>query len=281
MTADAPRADPAFQFLQSIASDLASKRISFPTFADATFRIRRAADDPATDTETLSRVVSADPLVSARVVQMANAAAFGPLPKPIGDVKTAIARIGYTMVKSVAVAVSLQQLLSSKESRAFPKRAEAAWRHSIAVAALANLLARKLTRQNPDEALFAGLVHDIGYFYLLSRAPRFPGIDATPGVLDGILEEWHGPIGASVLHSFSLSDATLEAVAEHENGVGAFPMRTLGDVVKTANALTASTNPIHLVRHAIPPPPAVDASITELVAASQAELRALEADLSK
>jgi putative nucleotidyltransferase with HDIG domain len=218
--------------------------------------------------------------VSARVVQMSNAAAFGPLPKPIGDVKAAIARIGFAMVKSVAVAVALQQLLAAKDSRAFPKRAEAAWRHSLAVAALAHLLARRLTRIVPDEALFAGLVHDIGYFYLLSRAPRYPGIEAA-GTLDGILEEWHGPIGASVLHSFNLSDATLEAVAEHENGIGHFPMRTIADVVKTANALTAATNPIHLVRHEVPPAPAVDASITELVVSSQAELRAMEAELSR
>ena len=40
----------------------------------------------------------------------------------------------------------------------------------------ARVLARRVTRQNPDAAFFAGIVHEVGSFYLISRAADFPGL---------------------------------------------------------------------------------------------------------
>ena len=103
------------------------------------------------------------------------------------------------------------------------------------VAAVAYVLAKRLSRINPDEALFAGLVHDIGHFYLLSQAKHYPELEQDPEELMHVLAEWHPSIGRAVLHEFQLSEGVLEAVAEHENGHYRMPLRTLPDLVTLAN----------------------------------------------
>lgn len=267
--------DVAFRFLKDIAADLSAREVSFPTFLDATLRIRRAVDDPSVDTDTVARAVSSEPLVSAKIVQVANSAAVNPGGKPVSDVRSAIARVGFVTIRTVAVAVAVQQLRSSGELAKYARRAELAWNHSVEVAAHAYFIAKKTTRLNPDEALFAGLVHDIGYFYLLSKAGRYPELDGNPEMLDAGLAEWHAPIGQSVLHGFGLSDAALEAVAEHEIGRVRTPMRTLLDVVTLANLICARTNPVFLSKAAVAPPVPQDAPLAAALAEAQADIRGL------
>jgi HD-like signal output (HDOD) protein len=116
------------------------------------------------------------------------------------------------------------------------------------VAAVAHALAKRLSRINPDEALFAGLVHDIGHFYLLSQAQHYPEFEQDPDELANVLAEWHPSIGRAVLHEFQLSEGVLEAVAEHENGRYRMPLRFLPDLVTLANLVCGATNPVAAYR---------------------------------
>ena len=236
----------AFRFLKDIAADLSKREVTFPTFANATLKIRRALEDPAIAAERVAHLVASEPLLAAKLVQISNSAAVNPGGKPVADVRTAVTRVGFDTVRSVAVAVAMDQLRVADDMNKYAPRAERAWSHSLQVAALSYVIAQKLTRINPEEALFAGLVHDIGYFYLLARAGKYPELDNDPATLDAVLADWHAPIGQTVLHSFKLPEATLNAVAEHENGRYQMPARTLVDVVTLANLVAAQTNPIHL-----------------------------------
>jgi putative nucleotidyltransferase with HDIG domain len=265
----------AFRFLQDIASDLSKRDVTFPTFANATLKIRRALEDPAINAERVARVVASEPLLAAKLVQIANSAAVNPGGRPVGDVRTAITRVGFETVRSVAVAVAMDQLRVADEMRKYAQRAEVAWSHSLQVAALSYVLAQKITRMNPEEALFAGLVHDIGYFYLLARATHYPELDADPAALDDVIADWHAPIGQTVLHSFGLSDATLAAVAEHENGHYKMPARTLADIVTLANLVAAQTNPIHLRAGARLPDTLDEPEVSKVLADASAEIRSL------
>jgi hypothetical protein len=118
-------------------------------------------------------------------------------------------------------------------------------------------------------------VHDIGYFYLLSQASKYPELDGNPAMLDDVLAEWHAAIGQTVLHAFSVSDSTLAAVADHENGQYQKPPRTLSDVVTIANLVSAQTNPIHLRAGATPPGRLNEPEIFKALADASGEIRSL------
>lgn len=269
---------PAFRFLQALAADLARAKVAFPTFSQATIKVRAALDQPGVDSDRLANVISTEPLLAARLVQMANSVALNPGGRPVGDVRSAILRIGLATVRSVAVAVAIEQLRAEGRSPALQSFAEAAWRHSVGVAAVAYVLAKGLSRINPDEALFAGLVHDIGHFYLLSQAQHYPELEREPDQLMHVLAEWHPSIGRALLHEFNLPDAVLEAVAEHENAHYRMPLRSMPDLVTLANLVCGATNPVATYRAA-----AADArfepEVVSVLADSKTEIDALASAL--
>jgi putative nucleotidyltransferase with HDIG domain len=250
MPQDANTGQRSYRFLQDLARDLSTKQISFPTFTGATIRVRRALADPEIDTEKLARAISSEPLLPARLIRIANSAALNPSGKSIADVPSAVMRIGHDVVRSTAVAVAMEQLKAAKDVQAFHEQTEWIWRHSLEVAAIAYVLAKTRSRLNPDEALFAGLVHDIGRFYLLSRVSAYPELAQDQGELDGLIQEWHSSIGQALLHEFALSEATLQAVAEHEHHPIVYPPRQLVDVIAVANRLARHVNPPTYVPHA-------------------------------
>jgi putative nucleotidyltransferase with HDIG domain len=169
--------------------------------------------------------------------------------KPVSDVRSAVMRVGHDVVRSTAVALAMEQLKAAKDVQAFHEQAEWIWRHSLEVAAIAYVITKKHTRLNPDEALFAGLVHDIGRFYLLSRATAYPELVDHPGELDALIQEWHPSIGQAVLHEFDLAEPTQKAVAEHEHHPAAYPPRQLVDVITLANRVAVHANPPKYAEH--------------------------------
>jgi len=234
-----PVADPAAQrfcdFLNHLSQDLADGNINFPTFAEATLKIREALNDPDLDVTRLAQIISSEPLLPAKLVRTANSVAFNPGGAVIADVRSAVIRLGHRMVRSIALTVSLEQLQSAAEFKSVRRHAEEVWRHSITVAAVAHVVAQRMTTLNPDEALFAGVVHDIGKFYLLSRAARYDDLISSDAELEELLLDWHASIGQAVLATLEVPDTVLSAVNEHELGGYAMPPQTLADVVVIAN----------------------------------------------
>ena len=116
------------------------------------------------------------------------------------------------------------------------------WEHTASVAALARVIARRVTRQNPDAAFFAGIVHEVGSFYLLARASTFPGL------LGSDLELWHGEgeaaVGRAVLQALQAPAHIVEAMETLWSGFLAMPPSSLGDTLLLADELSPVESPI-------------------------------------
>jgi HD-like signal output (HDOD) protein len=263
----------SFRILEDIARDLSGDEITFPTFLDVTFQIRGALKNPNLTVDQLSLLVGAEPLMSAKVIRLANSAALNPTGRTIGDVKTAITRVGMEAVRTISFAVAMEQLLGSKKMAPFEWISQRLWEHTIHVAALCRVLARKIAKINPDEAMFSGLVHDIGVFYLLSRATNFPDLIENRPELYELLVHWHDNIGHALLAALGLGEELLGAVLEHEVERQVPAIKTLADVLfvanKLANLKTSWRNPEELA----------DADLTGLASLFNAEaIKALLAE---
>jgi HD-like signal output (HDOD) protein len=227
----------SFRILKDIAHDLSGSEISFPTFLDVTFQIRGALKNPNLTVDQLSVLVGAEPLMSTKVIRLANSAALNATGRTIADVKSAITRVGMEAVRTISFSVAMEQLLGSKKMAPFEWISQLLWEHTIHVAALCRVLARKVGRINPDEAMFAGLVHDIGVFYLLSRATNFPELIEDKVELYELLVDWHDNIGHALLAAMGLGDDLLGAVLEHEIERPVASIKTLADLLFVANKL--------------------------------------------
>ena len=228
--------------LDTIAADATRGDIVFPTHTDIALRVQRLLDDPDCAIDALGKLVSAEPLLSARVLGIANSIAYNPGGRTITDLKNAISRLGFATLRALAAAVIVRQmkeLASSDQQRVLAAKL---WEHTAHVAALARVIARRVTRQNPDAAFFAGIVHEVGSFYLIARASDFPGL------LDADLEAWHGDgeasVGRAVLGALGVPANVLGAMESLWAGFLALPPVSLGDTLLLADQLSPVESPI-------------------------------------
>ena len=230
-----------FQMLEDIARELSSGSVVFPTCFDAALRLRKELQNPDLPIPRMVKVVALEPLVATRLMQMAGSVLYSPDGTPARDLQAAIHRLGVELVRTSALAIAMSQLLRAKETAVFGDFAKALWGHSIRTAAATRLLAQTYTRINPDQALLAGLVHDLGAFYMLYRAAQYEELRVRPGTVKHVMLQWHEGIGVSLLSALGLPEDIVNAVTDHDQPRSLpDPLRTLGDLVYVGNLLAGS-----------------------------------------
>ncbi|MBS1190720.1 MAG: putative signal transduction protein [Rhodocyclaceae bacterium] len=225
-----------FRILEDIAQDL-SGDINFPTCLDAAVVVRNTLKDANVSLEKVAQVISVEPLIASKLLRLANSIPYNPSGKPISDLKAAISRLGFEAVRTTSLAVAMDQMLRSRQLEVFANLAKLTWEHSLQVAAISRVLARRLGRVNPDEALLAGMVHDIGIFYLLYRAAKYPAYQEDQAAVVELVVGWHESIGESLLHLLGLPERIVDAVRDHERPCGTDTPFSLRDVLYFANLL--------------------------------------------
>jgi HD-like signal output (HDOD) protein len=109
------KADPAFEFVKQLGNELASNDFDLPPFPDIALRVREALNDPGVSIDTLSRIAVSEPVLTARLMRMANSAMLHRGTLEITNLKTAISRIGLDMVHNAAVSLALNQAFPARE----------------------------------------------------------------------------------------------------------------------------------------------------------------------
>lgn len=226
-----------FQMLEDIAREL-SGDVVFPTSFDIVMRLRKALQDPDISREQIVALITLDPLLSARILALANSAFYNPGGAPIRDLPRAIDRLGLQAVRTTALAIAMKQLLLARGVVASQEQADRLWQHSLRSASAAYVVARRLTRINPDEALLAGMVHDIGAFYMIYRASQYEELVLRPETTRYLVIRWHESVGHSLAISLGLPEAIADAMRDHDQPrLLPDPPRNLADVVYLSNLL--------------------------------------------
>lgn len=230
------------EIFTAIAADVSQGELAFPTSARVAMKVRQALGDPDCHIDTATKLVQAEPLLSARVVAIANSVVFNRSGREITDVRTSVARLGFSTVRSLAAALVTRQLAGGAEAKAQEALAAQLWEHTAHVASLANVLARRVTKVDPDTAMFAGIVHEVGGFYLLSRAKDFPGL--LEDDFDAWTETGEAEVGRAVLKVLAVPEQVLDAITTYWNGYLAMPPTSLGDTLLLAEELSPVPSPL-------------------------------------
>ena len=229
--------------LKSIAAEAGRGELSFPTNVDATLKLQRALNEPDCHTDLAARLVQAEPLLAARTVAIANSVAYNRAGHDVTNVRAAVQRVGFRTLGALAASVVVRQLASEITDPSLRAKADQLWIHSAHVAALAQVIARRVSFVDPETAMFAGIVHEVGGFYLLSRAEEFPGL------VEGGGEDWieHGEvaIGRGVLLKLGVPVPVMGAIEALWNGMRALPPETLGDTLLLAKDLAPFPSPLY------------------------------------
>jgi HD-like signal output (HDOD) protein len=207
----------AFDFIRTLAAELSGGNVDLPSFPEIAVRIRRVLSDANSSIEQVVRVVGSEPALAARLLRIANSASLNRSGKAVTDLRTAINRIGYNMVRSASISFSMAQIRNSNKLAGLEHRLNDLWERSTLVAAFAFVLARKCTKVNPDEAMLTGMMHGIGKLYVMTRAVDHPELFASDATLNDIIGEWHASIGKAILENWNFSESMAKAVGDQED----------------------------------------------------------------
>jgi putative nucleotidyltransferase with HDIG domain len=201
-------------------------------------RIQKILNDEHCTADKVAHAVNLEPVIAGRLMEIANSAAYKCSGKAITNIRDAVCRIGFDMVRNTTIVIAARQLILAPEQRMLRAPLKRLWQHSVEVASIAYMIAKQAPRVNPDEAMLAGLMHDIGKFYILSRANSYPELFNNEQELEELIQEWHTGVGRAILEDWHLPESVAIAADEHEI-VDRAPDEALDvtDVVFVANLL--------------------------------------------
>lgn len=136
------------------------KAKGLPTLPTAVARLAALLDDETAGAADFEKIVKPDPALTANLLRLANSAFFGAR-RQITSVRQAIALMGVRRVFELAASASFSRVLPNRIP-GYEIDAKGFWRHSVAVAVLAEHLVKRAGRRPPEMTFTAGLLHDIG-----------------------------------------------------------------------------------------------------------------------
>lgn len=203
------------QLMYKLYQEYMTGKLNLASLPDLAIRLRKAVQNPYQTTHDIAIIIQSDPAITGQLIKIANCALYR-TDSVINDCQTAIARIGLENTRDIVTTLTIKQLFKPK-SRLVAKQMLALWRHSTYVAAISAVLAEMLPSMNPDRALLAGLIHDIGVLAILSYAEQFPELVKNKNILDEAIEQLRGEMGALVLRHWSMPSDLVTVAMESEN----------------------------------------------------------------
>jgi putative nucleotidyltransferase with HDIG domain len=224
------------ELISEILADLKAGKLKLPTLPQVALKINDTIDSPDATAKKVAHIISTDAALSARMIQVANS----PLIRASGsidNVQTAVTRMGMEVVRNIVTSFLVNQLFHSKHD-ALRKRLMVVWNHSARVAAISHVLANHFSNLKPDEAMLAGLIHDIGKLPLILKAESKEELANNNAALDALDEKLHTVLGKVIVQTWGFSPELISAVAEHENLDRDSDKLDLTDIVTVANLLS-------------------------------------------
>lgn len=202
------------RILTQIITEMENDQLVLPSLPEVALKVRDTLADENANTKAVANVISTDAALSAKLIQVANSPLLRGT-KHIDSVDMAVTRMGNTTVKNTVNSLIVQQIfqptteLTDKLFRDF-------WAHSTEVAAISQALAG-MAKVKPDQAMFAGLVHDIGSLPIIKYAEDIPELLDKPDVLKAIIHEIHTTIGIALLSKWEFPQDIINVAAKHED----------------------------------------------------------------
>ena len=231
---------------------LVNKIEKLPSLPDIYLQLEREMSSSAISLSNVDKIISKDPVISAKVIQLSNSAFFG-LPIRITDINRAVNYLGISIIKNLVLTIKLFKLLEGNNSKT--KFYTQIWNHSNEVAENVRKICsiKGYSKSLKDDAFLAGLLHDIGKLILIDefedyfnnvseimKVEQIPFHEAEKKLLNAN----HAELGAYLLGVWGLPDSVVEAVALHHDNNTTFDLAnpTPALIIKIANEIALNNS---------------------------------------
>jgi HD-like signal output (HDOD) protein len=202
---------PAEQF-QSIGSQLrdeiAKNQLTLPTLPEVALQVRDAVEDDCATAAQIADMVAKDPALAARLLQVANSPLYRGRVE-VDNLAMAINRLGLKLVRSLVISLAMKQMFqatSDSLDRAFRK----VWDDCVQVAAISRVLSKRLADLEPEQAMLAGLVHQIGSLPVLARIDQLLDDEPEEELIERLIDELAPGLGRAILTHWHFPDSLVQ-----------------------------------------------------------------------
>lgn len=184
------------RLLQSFSEHYATEPLELPSLPDIAIKLRNAMQQDMGIADAV-KIIQLDPVISAKLIEVANCPLYASV-IPAKSCFSAVSRIGLNATRNLVIGLSINHIFKTN-SRLIRKYLDQIWKQSLYISTLSHVLATVTKQANPEEALLAGLICDIGAVPFLNFAANLPKDYFTETELELALPHVKGPIGYKTL----------------------------------------------------------------------------------
>ena len=154
-------------------NDIAAGKVELPTIPRVVQQLIAALRDPDVDSRTIGEALSQDPVLSAKVLRLANSSFFGGK-RSMASIDAAVALIGVSALNRLIIACGVSASFGAIPGIDLPTF----WRDALIAATAANKLSPRLGA-DAEEAYVCGLLHATGHLILCQTYPEIADLVFT------------------------------------------------------------------------------------------------------
>jgi HD-like signal output (HDOD) protein len=203
------------EFLESLQTAIKENKITLPTLPEVALKVRDAVEQENITAHQIADMVGTDAALSTRLLQVANSPLYrGRV--PIESIQMAVTRLGYKLVRSLVVSLAMKQIFQAT-SDTLDVRLRRMWEQSVEIAAISRVLSQNLPHLDKEQAMLAGLIHNIGSLPILTWAEAYPELMEDEVELDRLVAELTPTIGTQILELWGFPETLIKVAAEAQN----------------------------------------------------------------
>lgn len=203
------------KFFEELEQAVHSDSLVLPSLPDVALKIRDAVESENSTAQDIADTISQDSSLSVRLLKVVNSPLYRTR-NPINDLQMAVARLGVSMVRDLIMNLAMKQMFQAT-SEVLDEKFRDAWSTSVDVAAISQMMACAVGGIKKEEALLAGLIHNIGALPVLQLAENNDELFNDTETLNSLIWDIQGHVGALILKSWNFSDNLIEVVSECKN----------------------------------------------------------------
>jgi len=192
------------------------KKLDLPSLPEAALRVRRAINSPDVGTTEIIQIVQTDPVLSARLVKVANSPLYGTW-REIKTVRDAVRRLGLETTKNLSFSLSVKQLFSARTS-IIKKYIQNIYNESTSIAAIAFVITQTQAEHlDPEQALLSGLIQNLGLIPILKYIDMHPSTMQSVEMLGKSIENLQMPVSTLIFNEWNFDPEFLDIVEHAKN----------------------------------------------------------------
>jgi len=199
------------RFFSNFIEAYYDNKLSLPSLPHVALSLKKAMEKEIGVNEVVD-IIQIDPPIVSKLIQLANSPIYATV-NPITNCHDAVTRLGLKTTRSLVMSLSLKQVFKCNDKK-LVQGMQAVWKKSLYVSSLSFVLAAEVRGINPEDALLAGLITEIGTIPLLHFAEQYPDEYPSLPELEQAMTYLRGPVGSLVLHTLGFS-SELAAIPHH------------------------------------------------------------------